>query len=329
MVTITDVAKKAGVSVSTVSKVLNGYPHVSEQSKIKVHNAVEELKYVPNAIASALSSKKNARIALWINANNQTQAIDEIWMNYIVGAFSKAEELNVSIIPVFSQMFKIYDAAELARYFHSESVSGIIIYGMNKNDQNLLELIDSQQFNIVVIDAPMVNEKTTSLSIDHAKAQYDVAKKAMENQIHNKVLYIAGKKDGFVTDSRLKGILKLQEELGFDLTIEHADFSEQLARKITFKHAEDHHIIVCASDLMAIGAKNALKESNLYRIVCGYDGISLMGYDGNGIFTVRQNFKTISETAVEEVKNLMDGDKGRKIRLDYEIIQLYYSDIIS
>ena len=60
MVSIKDVAKQAGVAISTVSKVVNGYPNVSEATKKKVNAAIEELNFVPNAVASALSSKRGA-----------------------------------------------------------------------------------------------------------------------------------------------------------------------------------------------------------------------------------------------------------------------------
>ena len=55
--TITDVAKKAGVAIGTVSKVLNNYANVSKETREKVLKAARELNYVPNTIASALSSK--------------------------------------------------------------------------------------------------------------------------------------------------------------------------------------------------------------------------------------------------------------------------------
>ena len=53
MVSIKDVAKHAGVAISTVSKVLNGYPNISEDTKRKVNQAIRELNYIPNSIASA------------------------------------------------------------------------------------------------------------------------------------------------------------------------------------------------------------------------------------------------------------------------------------
>ena len=94
MVSIKEVAKHAGVAISTVSKVLNGYPNVSEETKKRVQDAIKELNYIPNSIAAALSSKQFGRIALVLDPNRQTQAIDQIFMQYLVGALDKAKELN-------------------------------------------------------------------------------------------------------------------------------------------------------------------------------------------------------------------------------------------
>ena len=91
MVSIKDVAKHAGVAISTVSKVLNNYPNISEETKKKVNEAIAELNFVPNSIAAALSSKQSGRVALLINMITQTQAIDEIDMQYLSGAMYQAK----------------------------------------------------------------------------------------------------------------------------------------------------------------------------------------------------------------------------------------------
>ena len=101
MVSIKDVAKHAGVAVSTVSKVLNHYPNISEETRIKVATAVEQLQFVPNTVAAALSSKQAGRAALLIHLNNRTQAIDEISLQYIAGAIHEAKERKLDIITIF------------------------------------------------------------------------------------------------------------------------------------------------------------------------------------------------------------------------------------
>ena len=84
MVSIKEVAKYAGVAISTVSKVLNGYPNISEETREKVQHAIKELNYIPNSIASALSSKQFGRVALILNPARHTRAIDQIFMQKIL-----------------------------------------------------------------------------------------------------------------------------------------------------------------------------------------------------------------------------------------------------
>ena len=80
MVSIKEVAKHAGVAISTVSKVLKGYPNISQETREKVNTAIRELNYIPNSIASALSSKQYTRIALLLDPKRQTRAIDQVFM---------------------------------------------------------------------------------------------------------------------------------------------------------------------------------------------------------------------------------------------------------
>ena len=134
MVSIKDVARHAGVAISTVSKVLNHYPNVSEETKKKVNAAVDELNFLPNSVAAALSSKQAGRMALLVNLNTRTQAIDEIDMRYISGAINKAAELGLDVNTFFFSMFEGMSEEEVIRYLRSQSIYGIIIYGLSKDD---------------------------------------------------------------------------------------------------------------------------------------------------------------------------------------------------
>jgi len=328
MVSIKDVAREAGVAISTVSKVLNNYPNVSEETRKKVYEVVDRLGFVPNTVAAALSSKRSTRIALLLKLNTQTQAIDEINMQYISGAIYKAQEMQMDVITIFYSMISDMTTEELTRYFTAQSIGGIIIYGLNKEDKVLHELINSGSFKTVVIDAPMVNETSSEVTIDHKQAQIDVATKAMEGSDVKSVLYIAGRSNGYVTDLRLEGIKAFARKNKLSLTIKEGDFSELKAREITFKYGKDMDMIACASDLMAIGAMKALIEMDIFHPVCGFDGIILMGYVGKQMHTVRQNFSGISAAAVTELQRLLSGETGQKVVLKHELVRLKYEDII-
>ena len=319
MVSIKEVAKHAGVAISTVSKVLNGYPNVSEETKKKVQDAIKELNYIPNSIAAALSSKQFGRIALVLDPNRQTQAIDQIFMQYLVGALDKAKELNVEVVTIFPSMIAGMTAEEITRSFLSQSISGVVIYGMSKEDKVLQKLIREKQFACVVVDAPIVNARTTYISIDQEQAQYDVAKKTVLDDNCKRVLYIAG---------RLKGMKRLVKDLDLTMMVRQGDFSELTARNVALKYAKNKDVVVCASDLMAIGAMNALIDMDIFRPVCGFDGITLMGYVGKQMNTIRQDFYSISSRAVEEVHQLMNGGEGHQVVMPHSIVKMYYKDII-
>lgn len=328
MVSIKDVAKQAGVAISTVSKVLNNYPNVSEETKEKVNKAVKELNFVPNSVAAALSSKQSGRVALLVNLNRKTQAIDEIDMRYISGAINKAMELNLDVITLFFFMFRNKTVEELTRYLQSQSINGIIIYGISKDNKVIHELIEQKNFKCVVIDAPLVNENTSSVSINHMKAQYDVAKKTILENNCKKVLYIAGVKNEYATDERLAGMKQLAKELKLTLQIRYAEYSELQARNLTLRLGKRYDGIVCASDLMAIGAMKALTDMDIFRPVCGYDGIVLMGYVGKQMNTVRQDFAGVSSRAMEELNRLLNGESGKRVFTEHTLVRMKYEDII-
>ena len=116
--------------------------------------------------------------------------------------------------------------------------------------------------------------------------------------------------------------------MNLELTIMWGEFSELNARNITLQFAKNKDIVVCASDLMAIGAMKALTDMDIFRPVCGFDGIMLMGYVGKQMNTVSQNFNNISSNAVMEMEHLLSGGTGRNVVLSYTLERMQYNDII-
>lgn len=329
MVSIKDVAKQAGVAISTVSKVLNNYPNVSSETKQKVNEAIEELGFVPNSIASALSSKKTGRIALLLDVNRHSQAVDEIPMQYIMGAINRAKEMGLDVITVFFTMIQEMNVDELARYFRSQGIEGLIICGLSKQDTVLHKFIRTEQFKIVLIDAPGSDENVSCIHIDNKKAQYEVAKEIVRENKPKKILYIAGKKNGYVSEQRMQGMKQLADELGLSIYTRIGNFSELQARNITLRYARKRDAIICASDLMAIGAMKALIDMDIFRPVCGFDGINLMGYAGKQMHTVKQDFAQIAAKAVEEMSRLLTGEHGQEIIMPHKLIRIAYKDVLS
>lgn len=302
---------------------------MSEETRRKVTAAIEELGFVPNTIASALSSKKTGRIALVLDVNRHAQTVDEIPMQYIIGAINQAKEKNMDIITVFFTMIAEMNVEEMTRYFQSQSIEGLLICDLSKDDAILRKLVEEGRFKCVLIDAPGVSENTSSIHIDNAKAQYEVAKKFLIGKNKKKVLYLSGKKNGYVSEERLNGMNRLAEEMGLQVLVRTGNFSELEARKLTMQYARSKDAIICASDLMAIGAMKALIDMDIYRPVCGFDGVSLMGYAGKQMHTVRQDFQQIAANAVEELSRLLEGGSGQDIVMPHKLIRIKYLDVIS
>lgn len=328
MITIKDVAKKAQVAPSTVSKVLNGYDRVSDETKTKVNKAVKELGYFANGQAKALAKGEFHQIGLIVNINNDRQSIDELNMQYILGATTEAKNLGINVITIFADTFVDMNKQQIIGYLNSLSINCLVVYSLTKEQKLLQEIIEEQVFLSVVVDAPIVNKRTSSISIDNFSGQYEVAKTVVEKNSHQKVLYLAGDQNGFVTDLRLRGIERLQREYNFNLEVAYCDWSEKKARDFIVGHENDYDIVVCASDLMALGAVNGLTQLDVFHPVTGFDGIALLGYCPWKIWTVKQNFYEISKSAIKELKLLIDSKLGRSILLEYKVCTIDYEDVI-
>ena len=156
----------------------------------------------------------------------------------------------------------------------------------------------------------------------------EVARKTIEENPSEKILYIAGDKNSYSSMQRMEGMEELAKELDCRLFVRHGDFSELKSRNITFQHAKKNDVIVCSSDLMAIGAMRALIEMDIFRPVCGFDGLNLMGYAGKQMNTIKQYFAEVSAEAVQEMGNLLGGEEGQRVVTRHTVERMQYLDII-
>ncbi len=317
---IKEVARMAGVSAGTVSKVLKNYPGISEATRMKVMAVVEKTGFIPNSVASALSTKKNNRIALFIYVNDSSQQIDEINMLYIQGAFNRAREENLELVTVFNSSIDSLSNEETARYFHSIHVEAIIVFGLNKNDEKIHYLAEEDGMKVVVVDACLEGERVSTVMVDQFWAQYETADRVCEPG--DRVLYLKGKEDGYVTDMRLAGMRKLAEDKHLDLCVVGGGFSEDQAYNIVRNLDEEFDAIVCASDLMAIGAKRALPEGSGVKI-SGFDGIQLMKYVADDVITCQQDFYNIGSMAVEAAEKLLRDEQGEQIIVPHSVTRIH------
>lgn len=128
-----------------------------------------------------------------LDVNRHAQTVDEIPMQYIIGAINKAKEKGIDIITVFFTMIAEMNVEGMTRYFQSQGIEGLLICDLSKDDVTLRTLVEAGGFKSVLIDAPGISENTSSIHIDNAKAQYEVAKKFLTGKQNKKILYLSGK----------------------------------------------------------------------------------------------------------------------------------------
>ena len=314
--TILDVAKRAGVSSSTVSHVLNHYDDIGEETKKKVLAVAKELDYAPNYAAKRLSSKNKKQIALILNEINVTRGVAmplEI-LGGVIEALDKTEyEFVFYAVNGRKQKMK-----SLKQFCGERDISGLIIQGLTTEDPYYHEL-KRLDVPTVAIDMTVKNGSVGSVSIDNQAAAAEVARRLLASG-NKKILFINGSNNAAVAMERVAGVRSV---ISHPL-ISYANFSEEMAFQIVeqMERIEEIDAIFAASDLMAIGVIKALKKRNVAKKidVVGFDDITLASYITPSLTTVRQNIPEFTKVAVADLIQQIETGKVVQKYIPYEII---------
>lgn len=309
--TIKDVAKSAGVSIGTVSRVFNGYTDIGEDTKKKVLRIADELEYSPNLSARSLSSKKKRNIALLLNnldLNNKAN----LSMDVLLGVYKYTEESEFEffLIPITTSQQK---EKSLQKFLNERDISGAVIQGLKTDDPYIKE-IGKSSIPIVLVDIELEGNLVGSVSVDNIKATYE----AVEYLIslgHENIAMMNGRKEANVTVKRETGYLRAMEANNLEIRqelIQYANFDEEIAHIMALdmlRSYPDLTAFFCASDIMAIGVMKAIKETGK-KIpddisVFGFDDITLAQYLSPPLSTVTQNMTVIGYEAAKLLSRFM------------------------
>ncbi|GFH41565.1 LacI family transcriptional regulator [Lactococcus hodotermopsidis] len=318
-ITIKDVAARAGVSVSAVSHVLNGYSDMSATTVEKVQTAAKDLGYVANSAARQLSSKKSKTIALILNEINVARGV-AMPLEIISGVIDYLDKTDYEFVFYATNTEK--QAHKTLRQFCDEhNISGVIIQGLRVTDPYYHEL---EHFTLptVAIDMNIRNKRIGTVSIDNETAAFEVTERLQASGYHQ-ILFVNGGRKAAVSHERESGYRKSVTKP----SVIFADFREQVAFDLIFAlfSAEKKPIydaIFAASDLMAIGCLKALKKLDLASqiAVVGFDDITLTSYFTPTITTVHQDVKTIAESAAKDVIEHIEKGIIKHTIVGYEIV---------
>ena len=287
MATIYEVSKLAGVSLATVSRVMNNSGKVTAKTRQKVLSAIAELGYRPNSMAQSLASKRSNSVGI---------LIPELYGPFFGSMLSSIErELReagkrVVITAGHSDETKERDAIE---FLLDSSCDALILHVYSVSNQFLRDLAGGS-VPIVLLNGYMPEIADRCIGLDNEHGGY-VATKCLLERGHTQVAYVSGphwKVDSF---KRLSGHKRALAEFGIEVDerlIFEGDFEEASGRK-----AMNHFLklgvsltgVVCANDEMAAGLMDTARSKGLVIP----DDISVIGYD-NVDFTTYLNPKLTS-----------------------------------
>ena len=195
--TIADVAKKANVSVATVSRVMNGNYPVKEETKKRVLEVIEELKYIPNMQARELTRQKSSTIGVVV------PSINNMFFPEVINGIQNILKLNSqSLVLVCSENNKKEEQTCINNLL-SRNVSGIIV--IDPNTQNIKSKFYnniSKQTPIVFVNGHSVSANISSVSNDEAMGASMALNHLLENN-HKNILFVRGK-DSYSYDIKEK-----------------------------------------------------------------------------------------------------------------------------
>ena len=309
-ITIKDVAKAAGVSTQTVSRVINLRPDVSTETKERVQKVIEELGYSPNVIARSL-----------VRGRSNTLGVVGYGLGYfgptntLKGIEQKSTELGFSLILSLMDDFEPSHIDALANNLLSRQVDGII-WAVPGNDRMIGQL--SSRFRHISVPVVYLNKAKRANDVIVALENNYGARLATEhllNQGYDTVGIITGPSDWWEAQRREAGWREVMHERGFGnldaLKVAggwSAHDGEAGLREL-LKKSPHIDAVFASNDQMALGALKAAREMGIQVPeqlgIVGFDDIPEAEYFYPTLTTIRQNAKALGAMAVDQMCSII------------------------
>lgn len=317
--TIYDIAKELSVAPSTVSKALNGGTGVSEKTRKKIIRYANKVRYIPNASASLLKTKRSYSIGI-IFSEELNIGLEHYFFSSVIQSFKNhVEKEGYEIQFVIKHVGKTeMSYLEFCRY---KNLDGVFIIVADDTDEDLKELIES---DMPCVTTDLVNENVYTVMTDNVYGSKLAVKKLYELG-HRKIAHISGPDHSIAGKERIQGYIEGMKEVGLEVTedmimrapqFSYTDGYRTVSKFFTLKDRPT--AIYVGSDDIAMGVIKRLRE-NGFKVpedvaVIGFDDHPFVKYFEPSISTLKQEKHQLGLEAAKYLINCIEtgevSDKG-------------------
>lgn len=328
------IAKLAGVSRSTVSRVINNYPDISQETREKVLKIIKENNYYPNLSAQKLAGKNTGIIGLLIytgkiiESGSYKRVSDSLYYSELVSKIIDAsEKLGYSVLTSYINKKN----NNWKKIFGNGLIDGAIVISGGKKSKEIEELIRSKNKVVLLDYEKYISNKTTStVNPDNYQGGYKATEFLISNG-HEKILHLMGDLKRKMSIKRARGYLDCLKKYGIkESKIISGEFTEKSGYKIIEEYIKenksfDYTAIFAGNDYVAVGAMKALKKYNI-RVpedvsIIGFDNMLLGEYTFPTITSINHLDKQIAEKSLKKLVKLIDGEEGTEETTNVEIVE--------
>ncbi|WHX49646.1 LacI family DNA-binding transcriptional regulator [Paenibacillus woosongensis] len=264
-VTIKDVARKAGVSPSTVSRVLSNHPRISTETSQKVRAIMEQLGYHPNIMAKSLVSKTTNSICIMLPKSAEELFSNYFFMELIRGIVTQASRLGYDVL-ISSGANEKEEVEGVSRLLNGRRVDGVILL-YSRTDDPVIDFLKEHGHPFVLIGRSDKYPDILSVDTDNVQASYD-ATKHLISLGHERIGFVSGPPELVVSKDRLKGYMKALADAGLESRpewiVEGEFLQESGYRAMSFFMNLPNRptALVLIDDVVAFGILRGLHELN-------------------------------------------------------------------
>jgi DNA-binding LacI/PurR family transcriptional regulator len=309
-----ELSKRCGLSISTVSKALNGYTDISETTRQMIMQTAKEIGYYPNAHARALKTKRSYNLGVLFVDDHQS-GLTHPFFSFVLESFKQeAERCGYDVTFICHNM----GDSEMTYLEHCQQrkVDGACIACIDFLAPEIVQLVNSD-LPIVTIDHLFDNH--TCIQSDNADGMRQLVEHTFSKG-HRKIAYIHGRRSA-VTNTRLGSFYRTMERLGLHVQEEfvlECGYNETAsvfkATREILSLRDKPTCILISDDYAAFGAYEAIAELGL-KIpddisIAGYDGIPMMQLMKPRLTTMRQDTRKLGTEAARKLVELIEKPKS-------------------